>query len=262
MMSLKGRVALVTGSTSGIGLGIARALAGQGADIMLNGFGEPAKIEALRSGIAGESGVRVAHHGADMSRPGEIAAMVGETAGKFGSVDILVNNAGIQHVANIEDFPAEKWDAIVAVNLSAVFYGMKAAIPGMKRKGWGRIINIASAHGLVASGQKVAYVAAKHGVVGMTKVAAIELANSGVTVNAICPGWVLTPLVEKQLEDRARETGNDIERQKQLFLAEKQPMAQFSTPEQVGALAVFLCSDAARTITGAPLSIDGGWIAQ
>jgi len=262
MMSLKGKVALVTGSTSGIGLGIARALAGEGADMMLNGFGDKAAIEMLRNGLARECGVRVAYHAADMSEPSEIAAMVGETSGKLGSLDILVNNAGIQHVANIEDFPAEKWDAIVAVNLSAVFHGMKAAIPGMKRKGWGRIINIASAHGLVASGQKVAYVAAKHGVVGMTKVAAIELANSGVTVNAICPGWVLTPLVQKQLEDKARETGNDIERQKQVFLAEKQPMAQFSTPEQIGALAVFLCSDVAKTITGAPLSIDGGWVAQ
>jgi 3-hydroxybutyrate dehydrogenase len=188
--------------------------------------------------------------------------MVAETEASFGAVDVLVNNAGIQFVANIEDFPAERWDAIIAVNLSAVFHAMKAAIPGMKRRGWGRIINIASAHGLVASGQKAAYVAAKHGVVGMTKVAAIELANHGVTVNAICPGWVLTPLVQHQLDDRAEQEGVDPETQKQRFLAEKQPMAQFSTPEQIGALAVFLCSDSARTITGAPLSVDGGWVAQ
>ena len=171
-------------------------------------------------------------------------------------------NAGIQFVANVEDFPTERWDAIIAVNLSGVFHGMKAAIPGMKKRGWGRIINIASAHGLVASAQKVAYVAAKHGVMGMTKVAAIETANAGITVNAICPGWVLTPLVQKQLDDRAKAEGIDVETQKLRFLSEKQPMTQFSTPEQIGALAVFLCSDGAQTITGAPLSIDGGWLAQ
>ncbi len=261
-MSLRGRVALVTGSTSGIGRGIAFALAAAGADIMLNGFGDAAEIEALRAGMATDHGVRVAHSVADVSKPEQIGAMVAETESAFGSLDILVNNAGVQFIANVEDFPAERWDTVIAVNLSGVFHGMKAAIPGMKRRGWGRIINIASAHGLVASAQKVAYVAAKHGVVGMTKVAAIELANHGVTVNAICPGWVLTPLVQKQLEDRARQEGTTVEQQKQRFLAEKQPMAQFSTPEQIGALAVFLCSEAARTITGAPLSIDGGWLAQ
>jgi 3-hydroxybutyrate dehydrogenase len=261
-MSLKGKVALVTGSTSGIGQGIAQALAAAGADVMLNGFGSAEQVEALRTGIAARCGVRVGHSPADMAKPEQIAAMVAETAARFGAVDILVNNAGIQFVANIEEFPAERWDAIIAVNLSAIFHAMKAVIPGMKRRGWGRIINIASAHGLVASAQKVAYVAAKHGVVGMTKVAAIELANQGVTVNAICPGWVKTPLVERQLEARAAADGISVDAAAQRFLAEKQPMLQFSTPEGIGALAVFLCSEGAKTITGAPLSIDGGWVAQ
>ena len=261
-MNLKGKVALVTGSTSGIGHGIAVALAVQGADIMLNGFGDPAQIEALRAGMAAEYAVRVSYSGADISKPEQIAAMVAETEAKLGALDVLVNNAGIQYTANVEDFPAERWDAIIAINLSGVFHGMKAAIPGMKQRGWGRIINIASAHGLVASPQKVAYVAAKHGVLGMTKVAAIELANHDITVNAICPGWVLTPLVQRQLEDRAKQEGTDVETQKHRFLIEKQAMAEFSTPEQIGALAVFLCSEGAKTITGAPLSIDGGWVAQ
>jgi len=261
-MSLKGKAALVTGSTSGIGHGIAAALAAQGADIMLNGFGDARQIEDLRASMATEFNVRVSYSGADISKPDQIAAMVAQTETEFGSLDILVNNAGIQFTANIEDFPADRWDAIIAINLSGVFHGMRAAIPGMKRRGWGRIINIASAHGLVASPQKVAYVAAKHGVVGMTKVAAIELANHGVTVNAICPGWVLTPLVQKQLEDHAKRQGTDLDTQKQRFLTEKQPMAEFSTPEGIGALAVFLCSEGARTITGAPLPIDGGWVAQ
>ncbi|HET7879601.1 MAG TPA: 3-hydroxybutyrate dehydrogenase [Acetobacteraceae bacterium] len=261
-MSLQGKVALVTGSTSGIGLGIARALAREGADLMLNGFGDATQIEALRTSIASEFGVRAGYSDADISRPDEIAAMVRTTQDTLGSLDILVNNAGIQFVANVEDFPTDRWDAVIGVNLSGVFHGMKAAIPGMKRRGWGRIINIASAHGLVASAQKVAYVAAKHGVLGMTKVAAIETANDGITVNAICPGWVLTPLVQRQLEDRARQEGTDIETQKHRFLTEKQPMAQFSTPEQIGALAVFLCSEGAQTITGAPLSVDGGWVVQ
>jgi 3-hydroxybutyrate dehydrogenase len=261
-MSLKGKVALVTGSTSGIGLGIARALGAEGADLMLNGFGDAAMIEKLRTGLAKELGVRVLYSGADISKSAEIAAMVAQTQEALGSLDILVNNAGIQFVANVEDFPEDRWNSIIAVNLSGVFFGMKAAIPGMKAKGWGRIINIASAHGLVASPQKVAYVAAKHGVVGMTKVAAIELANHGVTVNAICPGWVLTPLVQKQLEDKAKAQGTDVETEKHNFLAEKQALLEFSTPQQIGALAVFLCSDGAKTITGAPLSIDGGWVAQ
>ncbi|MFL5286308.1 MAG: 3-hydroxybutyrate dehydrogenase [Rhodopila sp.] len=261
-MSLQGKVALVTGSTSGIGLGIARALAATGADIMLNGFGDAAQIEALRSELAATYGVKVAYNGADISKSAQIAAMVADAVKTLGAVDILVNNAGIQFTASVEAFPDDRWDQVIAINLSGVFHGMKAAIPEMKAKGWGRIINIASAHGLVASPQKVAYVAAKHGVVGMTKVAAIELANSGVTVNAICPGWVLTPLVEKQLHDRAAREGKTLEQVTHDLVAEKQPMVKFTTPEQIGGLAVFLCSEAAATITGTPLLIDGGWTAQ
>jgi 3-hydroxybutyrate dehydrogenase len=261
-MTLSGKVALVTGSTSGIGLGIARALAEAGAAVMLNGFGDPREIETLRAGLEASCKVNVRYNGADVGKAGQIVAMVAETAKTLGSLDILVNNAGVQFTAAIEEFPDERWDQIIAINLSGVFYGTKAAIPGMKAKGWGRIINIASAHGLVASPQKVAYVAAKHGVVGMTKVAGIELANLGITANAICPGWVLTPLVEKQLQDRAARGGTTIEKETHVLVTEKQPMAQFSTPEQIGALAVFLCSDAARTITGTSLSVDGGWTAQ
>jgi 3-hydroxybutyrate dehydrogenase len=261
-MSLNGKVALVTGSTSGIGLGIAGSLATAGADVMLNGFGDAAQIEALRAELAARHRVRVGYNGADISKPDQIAAMVADTTKSMGSLDILVNNAGIQFTANVEDFPNERWDQIIAINLSGVFFGMKAAIPGMKAKGWGRIINVASAHGLVASPQKVAYVAAKHGVVGMTKVAAIELANAGITVNAICPGWVLTPLVEKQLRDRAARDGTTIEKETRDLVAEKQPMVKFTTPEQIGGLAAFLCSEAAATITGAPLPVDGGWVAQ
>jgi 3-hydroxybutyrate dehydrogenase len=259
---LRGKTAIVTGSTSGIGLGIATGLAAEGCDLMLNGFGDAAAIEALGKKLTEEHRVRVAYCPADISKPAEIRDMVKATVEQFGGVDILVNNAGIQHVAKVVDFPEERWDAVIAINLSAAFHAAKAALPHMTAKGWGRIINIASAHGLVASAQKVAYVAAKHGVLGMTKVAAIELANDGVTVNAICPGWVLTPLVQKQLEAKAKQEGTDVETQKLRFLSEKQAMAQFSTPEQIGGLAVFLCSDAAKTITGAPLSIDGGWVAQ
>jgi 3-hydroxybutyrate dehydrogenase len=260
-MELRGKVALVTGSTSGIGWGIARALAAAGADVMLNGFGDAALIGRL-CGELSALGVRALHDPADMTKPDEIAALVARTGGALGGPDILVNNAGIQHVAPIEDFPPERWEAVIAINLSAVFYGMQAAIPAMRIRGWGRIISIASAHGLVASAQKAAYVAAKHGVLGLTKVAAIELAGSGITANAICPGWVLTPLVERQLAARAERDGCGLEEAKRLFLAEKQPMARFTTPEQIGALAVFLCSEAAATMTGAPVSIDGGWVAQ
>ena len=260
-MSLKGKVALVTGSTSGIGLGIARALAGHGADVMLNGFGPADQIEALRAGLAEEFGVRVAYDGADLSRAEQVKALVRHTRDELGGLDVLVNNAGIQFTAPIEEFPAERWDAIIALNLSAAFHAMQAAIPGMKAKGWGRIINIASAHGLVASANKSAYVAAKHGIIGLTKVGALELANAGVTCNAICPGWVLTPLVQKQLDDRAAREGKSMEEVTRDLLSEKQPMHKFSTPEQIGALAVFLCTDAAATITGAPLPIDGGWVA-
>ena len=261
-MSLKGKIALVTGSTSGIGLGIARALAEAGADVVLNGFGDAAAIEATRAELAGSHGVRVAYDGADLMKPDGVAGLVQRTAATLGPVSVLVNNAGIQHTAPIAEFPPEKWDAVLALNLSAAFHVMRAAIPGMVQAGWGRIINIASAHGLVASAEKSAYVAAKHGLVGLTKVGALELANSGVTVNAICPGWVLTPLVQAQIDARAKREGVDVKQVAHELLTEKQPMAQFTTPEGIGGLAVFLCSDPARTITGAALSIDGGWVAQ
>ena len=259
-MSLKGRTALVTGSTSGIGLGIARALAEAGADVMLNGFGDAALVARVQGEVAA-LGVRAMHDGADVSQPEAAAALVRRTRDALGGLDILVNNAGIQHTATIARFPPERWDAVIGLNLSAPFHLMQAAIPGMTAAGWGRIINIASAHGLVASAEKSAYVAAKHGLVGLTKVAAIELANTGVTVNAICPGWVLTPLVQAQIDRRAAETGQDTEAVSRALVTEKQPMAQFTTPDGIGGLAVFLCSEAARTITGAPLSIDGGWVA-
>jgi 3-hydroxybutyrate dehydrogenase len=261
-MALKGKAAIVTGSTSGIGLGIARALAAEGCSIMLNGFGDKAAIDKLQRDIAKEHGVKVSYSGADMSKPAQIREMVATAEREFGACDVLVNNAGIQHVAPIEDFPDEKWDAIIAINLSAAFHAAKAVLPGMKKRRWGRIINIASAHGLVASAQKVGYVAAKHGIVGLTKVAAIEAANDGITCNAICPGWVLTPLVDQQIAARATETGRPLDVTKEDFLREKQPMLAFSTPEGIAALAVFLCGDAAATITGAAYSIDGGWVAQ
>ncbi len=261
-MGLKGKVALVTGSTSGIGLGIARALAADGADIMMNGFGDPAAIEALRAQLAAEHGVRVMHDGADVSRAAAIKVMVDRAEAELGRLDILVNNAGIQHVAPIADFPAERWDAIIAVNLSSAFHATQAAIPGMKTRQWGRIINIASAHGLVGSPEKSAYVAAKHGILGLTKVTALELANDGITCNAICPGWVLTPLVQKQLDARAEREGRSVADVTRTFLTDKQALAAFSTPEGIGALTVFLCSDAAATMTGGPISIDGGWTAQ
>ena len=261
-MGLKGRVALVTGSTSGIGLAIARALAAGGADILMNGFGEADQIASLRTAIASSFGVRVAYSGADITRPGEVAAMVRQAADDLGGPDILVNNAGVQFVASIADFPDAQWDRIIATNLSGAFHAIKAAIPGMQTRGWGRIINIVSTHGLVASAQKAAYVAAKHGLMGLTKVAAIELANSGVTCNAICPGWVLTPLVQKQLDDRAARERRPVAEITHALLSEKQPMARFSTPESIAAVAVFLCSEAAATITGAPISVDGGWVAQ
>jgi 3-hydroxybutyrate dehydrogenase len=262
MQTLKGKTALVTGSTSGIGLGIARSLAGQGANIVLNGFGDAKEIDALQTSIASEFGVQTAYHNADMSKPGEIEAMMKFAAEKFGSVDVLVNNAGIQHVANIEEFPVEKWDAIIAINLSSAFHTTRLALPSMKEKNWGRIINIASVHGLVGSAQKSAYVAAKHGIVGFTKVTALETAHSNVTCNAICPGWVLTPLVQKQVDARAAQQGLSNEDAKKSLLLEKQPSGEFVTPDQLGALAVFLCGDAASQIRGAAWNMDGGWIAQ
>ncbi|MFJ3462026.1 3-hydroxybutyrate dehydrogenase [Achromobacter spanius] len=259
---LKGKVALVTGSTSGIGLGIATAFAQQGADIVLNGFGDAAEIEKLRAELAAQHGVKVIYDGADLSKGSAVRELVENTVRQLGRIDILVNNAGIQHTALIEDFPAEKWDAILALNLSAVFHGTAAALPHMKKQGSGRIINIASAHGLVASASKSAYVAAKHGVVGFTKVTALETAGQGITANAICPGWVRTPLVEKQITALAEKNGVDQEAAARDLLSEKQPSLQFVTPEQLGGTAVFLASDAAAQITGTTISVDGGWTAR
>lgn len=259
---LSKKVALVTGSTSGIGLGIARALAQQGADIMLNGFGDPAAIAQLQKELASAHGVRVLHHVADMSKPGEIAEMIRTTESTLGRLDVLVNNAGIQHVAPIEEFPIDRWDAVMAINLSSAFHTIRGALPGMKQRGFGRIINIASVHGLVASVQKAAYVAAKHGLVGLTKVVALETAQTPITCNAICPGWVLTPLVQKQVDARAQSKSMSNGDAKRDLLMEKQPSGEFVTPEQLGALAVFLCSDAATQIRGAAWNMDGGWAAQ
>jgi len=259
---LKGKTALVTGSTSGIGLAIARAMANDGANVMLNGFGDKAAIEKQRSGLEKEFGIKALYSPADMTKPAEIAEMIAATEKSFGSLDVLVNNAGIQFVANIENFPIEKWDAVIAINLSSSFHTIRAAVPGMKKRKWGRIINIASAHGLVASVQKVAYVAAKHGLVGMTKVVAMETANDGITCNAICPGWVLTSLVQAQIDARAKASGKPARDEEIALLSEKQPMHKFTKPESIGELAVFLASDAAATITGSAYSIDGGWTAQ
>jgi 3-hydroxybutyrate dehydrogenase len=259
---LAGKTALVTGSTSGIGLGIAKALAAQGANIVMNGFGD---VEAPKAEIAA-LGVKVVHHGADMSKPAEIEAMMGFAAAQFGRVDILVNNAGIQHVARIEHFPVDKWDAIIAINLSSAFHATRLALPAMQAadggRGWGRIINVASVHGLVASSEKSAYVAAKHALVGLTKVTALENATSGVTCNAICPGWVLTPLVQRQIDARvAAGDGSNVDAVKKL-LAEKEPSLQFTTPEELGALAVFFCSPAGNNVRGVAWNMDGGWAAQ
>ncbi|MGE8659894.1 MAG: 3-hydroxybutyrate dehydrogenase [Achromobacter sp.] len=259
---LKGKVAVVTGSTSGIGLGIATALAAQGADIVLNGFGDAAEIEKVRAGLAAQHGVKVLYDGADLSKGDAVRGLIDSAVRQMGRIDILVNNAGIQHTALIEDFPTEKWDAILALNLSAVFHGTAAALPHMKKQGFGRIINIASAHGLVASANKSAYVAAKHGVVGFTKVTALETAGQGITANAICPGWVRTPLVEKQISALAEKNGVDQETAARELLSEKQPSLQFVTPEQLGSTAVFLASDAAAQITGTTVSVDGGWTAR
>ena len=255
---LAGKTALVTGSTSGIGLGIAKALARQGAHIVLNGFGDhegPRKeVEAL--------GVKVGYHGADMSKPAEIEAMMAYAAQTFGRVDILVNNAGIQHVARVEDFPVERWDAIMAINLSSAFHTSRLALPAMRAANWGRIINVASVHGLVGSAEKSAYVAAKHGIVGLTKVTALETATTGVTCNAICPGWVLTPLVQKQVDAKAAALGLSNDEATRQLLGEKEPSMQFTTPEELGELAVFFCSPAGNNVRGVAWNMDGGWAAQ
>ncbi len=259
---LKGKTALVTGSTSGIGLGIAHQLAAQGAHVILNGFGdaEGPKAEVLQAGAA--HGTRVGYHGADMSRAADIEAMMAYAQAEFGGVDILVNNAGIQHVASVEDFPPEKWDAVIAINLTSAFHTTRLAIPGMRAKNWGRVINVASAHGLVASAGKSAYVAAKHGLVGLTKSVALETATTGITANAICPGWVLTPLVQKQIEAKAEREGVSVLEAQKGLLGEKQPSLQFVTPAQLGDLAVFMCSPAGDNVRGVAWNMDGGWVAQ
>lgn len=255
---LKGKTALVTGSTSGIGLGIAKALARQGAQIVLNGFGDTQGPQAEVAAL----GVKVGYHGADMSRPAEIEAMMQYAAREFGRVDILVNNAGIQHVARIEDFPVERWDAVIAINLSSAFHATRLALPAMKAANWGRIINVASVHGLVGSAEKSAYVAAKHGIVGLTKVTALENATTGITCNAICPGWVLTPLVQKQVDAKASANGWSNEEATRQLLGEKEPSMQFTTPEELGDLAVFFCSPAGNNVRGVAWNMDGGWTAQ
>jgi 3-hydroxybutyrate dehydrogenase len=259
---LKGKSAIVTGSTSGIGLGIATALAAQGCNVMLNGFGDSAQIEKIRAEIAAAHNVAVVYSSADMGKPLEIGAMIQQAARRFGAVDILVNNAGIQHVAPVEDFPIDQWDRVIAINLSSAFHAIRAALPGMKTRKWGRIINVASAHGLVASPFKSAYVAAKHGLVGLTKTVALETAGKGVTCNAVCPGFVLTPLVETQIQDRAKEHGLSREDTIRDVILERQPSKEFVKIDEVAALTVFLAGEQASSITGAAYSIDGGWTAQ
>ncbi|CAI1751847.1 3-hydroxybutyrate dehydrogenase [Serratia proteamaculans] len=256
-MNLQGKTALVTGSTSGIGLGLASSLAAAGAQVILNGFGE---VEQAKAHIAG-LGAAPGYHGADLSDPQQIADLMRYVELEFGGTDILVNNAGIQHVSPLESFPADKWNAIIAINLSSVFHTSRLALPGMRERGWGRIINVASVHGLVASKDKAAYVAAKHGVVGLTKTIALETARSAITCNAICPGWVLTPLVQQQIDQRIA-AGTDPQQARNDLLAEKQPSLEFVTPEQLGELALFLCSDAAVQVRGAAWNMDGGWLAQ
>jgi len=259
---LKDKVSLVTGSTSGIGLGIARALAAAGSAVVLNGFGKPEDIEAAQAGISADFGVPVLYSGADMSKPDAITEMFETVLGESGAVDVLVNNAGIQHVAPLEEFPVAKWDAILAINLSSAFHTTRLAIPGMVGKGWGRIINIASAHGLVGSAFKSAYVAAKHGMLGLTKVTALEVAEKGITCNAICPGYVYTPLVEAQIEDQAKAHGIPREEVIRNVLLAQQPNKRFATTVELGGIAVFLTSDAAASITGTTIAADGGWTAH
>lgn len=254
--------AVITGSTSGIGQGVAQAFAQAGFNVMLNGFGKAEEIEVQRAGLERDYGIQARYSGADMSKPEDIAAMMAEAESAFGQVDVLVNNAGIQHVDAVENFPLEKWNAVMAINLSSAYHTCHHAVGGMKQRGWGRVINIASAHGLVASANKSAYVAAKHGVVGLTKVVALETAGTGVTANAICPGWVLTPLVRQQIEKRAKDNNTSFDEEKIKLVGEKHPNREFVTVEEIGALAVYLAGDLARSITGTAISIDGGWTAQ
>lgn len=261
-MALRGKTALVTGSSSGIGLAIATALASAQCNVVITGFGDRNELDRLAATLAGRHGVGIAYIPADVRNPSDIRALISAARERFGAVDILVNNAGIQHIAPVEEFPEDKWDEILAVNLSAAFHATKAVLPLMRRAGWGRIINIASTHGLVASPEKCAYVAAKHGLIGLTKTTALETGRLGISVNAICPGWTRTPLAEKQVQDRAAHSGRDTLDEEIRMIAEKQAIARFTTPEQIGELAVFLCSDAAATITGAALPVDGGWVAQ
>lgn len=258
---LKGKTAIVTGSTSGIGQGMALALAQAGCNVMLNGLGDAAAIEAERAKMEKDTGSKIAFNGADMTKPEQIEAMIKETKAKFGSVDIIVNNAGVQHVAPVDEFPPEKWDQIIAINLTSAFHMTRLAVPYMKEAGWGRIVNLASAHALVASPFKGAYVAAKHGLAGLTKTVALELAEKSITCNAICPGYVKTPLVDKQIGDQAKARGISEEEVVKNVILGAQPTKQFTTVEDVGALCVFLCSDSAKNITGAILPIDGGWTA-
>ncbi len=259
---LNDKVALITGSTSGIGLGIAHELANQGCKIMLNGFGDPLEIDAIREAIETKYSVEVQFLGADLGHSVEATELIEETEAAFGRIDILVNNAGIQHVSPIEAFPIEKWEDIININLSAAFYTIRAALPKMREKGWGRIINVASAHGKVASVNKAAYVAAKHGIVGLTKVVGLETAQENITCNAICPGWVKTPLVEKQIDTIAEREGISVDEASRKLLGDKQPSMRFVSPEEIGAMAVYLCSEVASNVTGTAISIDGGWTAQ
>jgi 3-hydroxybutyrate dehydrogenase len=260
--TLEGKTAIVTGSTSGIGLAVAKKLAGQGANVTLNGFGNKSEIQDLVSKISQEFKVKATYHGADISKPSEIRDLIAHTTKEFGAVDILVNNAGIQHVAPVDAFPEDRWDAIMAINLSAVFHGIKAVLPGMKSRGWGRIVNVSSVHGLVASANKSAYVAAKHGVVGLTKAVALETAGSGVTINTVCPGWVLTPLVQAQIEAKATKEGISIEEAHISLVGEKMPSKQFVESDFIGDTVLFFCSPAAKQLTGTSLPVDGGWTSQ
>ncbi len=259
---LKGKAALITGSTSGIGLGITKAFAAEGVNIALNGFGDAHEIERLRNAIATDFSVKSIYISADISHPHEITKMIEHAQNEFGQIDILVNNAGTQYIAPVTEFPPEQWEALIATNLSSVFYATRAVLPGMLKRNWGRIINVASTHGLVASPEKSAYVAAKHGVVGFTKSVALEIAKANVTCNAICPGFVLTPLIQKQIQERIEQESIGADQAKLSFLSEKMPSSEFVTPEQVGALSVFLCSEAASQIRGTTIAVDGGWTAQ